>query len=77
MSSLTVRRIVVWLVSFVLGFITIDLIVTIGFPILKPEAAGITLDKFGFGYFIVSYIPVSLIFVVWLDALIGAKILPD
>ena len=77
MSSLTVRRIVVWIVSFILGFITIDIIVTVGFPILKPEAVGITLDKFGFGYFIVSYIPVSLIFVVWLDALIGSKILPD
>ncbi len=77
MSSLTVRRIVVWLVSFILGFITIDIIVTVGFPILKPEAVGITLGAFGFGYFIVSYIPVSLIFVVWLDALLGSKILPD
>lgn len=77
MSSLTVRRIVVWVVSFILGFVTVDLIVTVGFPILKPEAAGITLDKFGFGYFIVSYIPVALIFVTWLDALMGTKILPD
>jgi hypothetical protein len=77
MSSLTVRRIVVWLVSFVLGFVTTYLLVVVGFPILKPEAAGITLDKFGFGYFIVSYIPVALIFVTWLDALMGTKILPD
>ncbi len=77
MSSLTVRRLVVWIVSFVLGFVTTYLLVVVGFPILKPEAAGITLDKFGFGYFIVSYIPVALIFVTWLDALLGTKILPD
>lgn len=77
MSSLAVRRIVVWIVSLILGFITVDLIVTVGFPILKPEAVGITLDKFGFGYFIVSYIPVALIYVTWLDALMGTKILPD
>lgn len=77
MSSLAMRRIVVWGVSFILGFVVTYLIVTVGFPFLKPEAAGITLDKFGFGYFIVSYIPIVLIFVVWLDALMGTNILPD
>jgi hypothetical protein len=77
MSSLTVRRIVVWIVSFILGFVTTYLIVVVGFPILKPEATGITLSDFGFGYFIVSYIPIALIFVTWLDALMGTKILPD
>jgi hypothetical protein len=77
MSSLTVRRIVVWLVSLVLGFVTTYLLVVVGFPILKPEASGITLAKFGFGYFIVSFIPVALIFVTWLDAIMGTKILPD
>jgi hypothetical protein len=77
MSSLAVRRIVVWIVSFILGFVVTYLLVVVGFPILKPEAAGITLAKFGFGYFIVSYIPVALIFVTWLDALMSTKILPD
>ena len=77
MSSLTIRRIVVWVVSFILGFVVEYLIITVGFPILKPEAAGMTLSQFGFGYFIVSYIPIGLIFVVWLDALMGTKILPD
>lgn len=77
MSSLTVRRIVVWVISFILGFVATYLLVVVGFPILKPEAAGITLQNFGFGYFIVSYIPVALIFVTWLDALMGTKILPD
>ena len=77
MSSLTVRRLIVWLVSLVLGFILVDIIVTVGFPIVKPESAGITLAKFGFGYFIVTYIPIVLICVTWLDAFMGTKILPD
>lgn len=76
-SSLTVRRLIVWALSFVLGFVVTYLIVTVLFPILKPESAGITLEKFGFGYFIVSYIPIALIFVTWLDALMGTNILPD
>lgn len=77
MSSLAVRRLVVWGISAVLGFVLTYLIITVGFPIVKPEAAGMTLDKYGFGYFIVTYIPIVLIFVTWLDAFLGTKILPD
>lgn len=77
MSSMTVRRLVVWGISAVLGFVLTYLIVTVGFPIVKPEAAGMTLEKFGFGYFIVTYTPIVLIFVTWLDAFLGTKILPD
>ncbi len=77
MSSLNVRRLIVWLVSFVLGFVLVYLIVTVGFPLVKPESAGITLAKFGSGYFIVTYIPIVLICVTWLDAFMGTKILPD
>jgi hypothetical protein len=77
MSTLTVRRLIVWVVSLILGFILVDIIVTVGFPIVKPESAGITLAKFGFGYFIVTYIPIVLICVTWLDAFMGTKILPD
>ncbi len=77
MSSLAVRRLVVWGISAVLGFVVTYLIVTIGFPVVKPEAAGMTLEKFGFGYFIVTYIPIMLIHVTWLDAFLGTNILPD
>lgn len=77
MSSLTVRRLLVWGISFALGFVVTYLIIVVGFPIVKPESAGITLEQYGFGYFIVSYIPIALIFVVWLDAFMGTGILPD
>ena len=77
MSSLNVRRLSVWLVSFGLGFVITYLLVTVGFPLVKPETAGITLAKYGFGYFIVTYIPIVLICVTWLDAFMGTKILPD
>lgn len=77
MSSLTFKRLTVWGISFVLGFVVTYLLVVVGFPILKPEAAGITLEKYGFGYFIVTYIPIVLISVTWLDAFMSTNILPD
>ncbi|MBL8116206.1 MAG: hypothetical protein J0L63_00155 [Anaerolineae bacterium] len=77
MSSLNVKRLIVWLVSFALGFVVTYLIVVVGFPILKPEAAGMTLEEYGFGYFIVTYVPIGLIFVTWIDAFMDTKILPD
>lgn len=77
MSSLNLRRLVVWGLSVGLGFVVTYLLVVVGFPILKPESAGITLEKYGFGYFIVTFVPIVLIFVTWLDAFMGTSILPD
>lgn len=77
MSSLNLRRLVVWGLSVVLGFVVTYLLIVVGFPILKPESAGITLEKYGFGYFIVTFVPIVLIFVTWLDAFMGTNILPD
>jgi len=36
MSSLNVRRLIVWVVSFILGFVLTYLLVTVGFPLVKP-----------------------------------------
>lgn len=77
MSSLNLRRLVVWGLSVALGFVVTYLLIVVGFPILKPESAGITLEKYGFGYFIVTFVPIVLIFVTWLDAFMGTNILPD
>jgi hypothetical protein len=77
MSSLTVRRLIVWLVSLALGFVVSWLLVVVGFPIIKPESAGITLERYGTGYFLVTMVPIALIFVTWLDRFMGTKILPD
>jgi hypothetical protein len=77
MSSLTVRRLAVWAVSLVLGFVISWLIITVGFPILLPSARSITIQDYGYIYFLVTMIPISLVFVIWLDALMNTKILPD
>ncbi|MCB9455120.1 MAG: hypothetical protein H6671_03925 [Anaerolineaceae bacterium] len=77
MSSLTIRRLIVWVVSMVLGFVVGWLIVTVGFPIIKPESAGITVEDFGTMYFLVMSVPIGLIFVTWLDMFFDTKILPE
>jgi type IV secretory pathway TrbL component len=77
MSELTVRRLIVWGVSFVLGFIVSVVIIGVGFPILLPSAHGVSIQEYGYIYFLVTMIPIALVFVVWLDALMGTKILPD
>jgi hypothetical protein len=77
MSSLAVRRLIVWGVSFALGFVISWAIVVIGFPILKPVAAGMTIADYGTIYFLVTMVPISLVFVIWLDKFMGTKILPD
>ncbi len=77
MSSLFVRRLVVWGVSFILGFVITYLLIVVGFPIINHTAAGITIQEFGTIYFLVTMVPIALILVTWLDKFMGTKILPD
>ena len=87
MSSLTTKRIIVWAVSGFLGFLTAYLIIAVGFgllplisipPIITPVLAeGISIEKYGIIYFITTAFPLALIYVVWLDYFLDAKILPD
>jgi len=77
MSSLTIRRLIVWVVSLVLGFVVAALIIVVGFPIIKPEAAGLTLKTYGTIYYLSTAGPIALIFVVWLDYFMDTHILND
>lgn len=87
MSSLTVRRIIVWVVSGVLGFITALLIITVGFsilpflslpPIITPvQSIPVSIQEYGIIYFITTALPLALLYMVWLDRFMGAKILPE
>jgi accessory gene regulator protein AgrB len=77
MSSLFVRRLIVWVVSFVLGFVISWLLIVVGFPLINSNAAGITLQDYGTIYFLVTMVPIALVFVTWLDKFMGTKILPD
>lgn len=87
MSSLTIRRIIVWVVSLALGFLTAYLIITVGFgllpsislpPIITPvQSYPITIGRFGIIYFITAAGPLALVYLTWLDYFLGTKILPD
>lgn len=87
MSSLTIRRLVVWVVSGVLGFLTSLLIITVGFsvlpfisipPIITPvQSQAVSIGEYGIIYFITTAFPLVLMYMVWLDHFMGTKILPD
>lgn len=77
MSSLFIRRLIVWVVSMALGFGLAWLIVVVGFPLIKPEQAGMTIQKYGSIYFLTTAVPLGLIFVIWLDYFLDTRILPD
>lgn len=92
MSSLTVRRIIVWVVSMVLGFIVGYGIITVVFDLLPllhiipligwlfegiKSPQGISLEEYGIQYFLFTSIPIGLVFVIWLDAFMDTRILPD
>lgn len=82
MSSLTIRRIIVWVVSMVLGLIVGYGIITVGFDLLPLFSAvqtpqGVSIEEYGIQYFLFTSIPIGLVFVVWLDAFMDTRILPD
>lgn len=72
------KRLVVWAVSMVLGFVIAALIVTVLLPSVPVQGGNaISLEKYGVQYLFWTAFPIGLIFVVWLDALLGTRILPD
>ena len=82
MSSLTVRRTIVWVVSMGLGFVIGYLIITVGFDALPLFTAvqipqGVSIAEYGIQYFLVTAVPIGLIFVTWLDYFMGTKIFSD
>jgi hypothetical protein len=79
MSSLTLRRIFVWVVSMLLGFALTALFITLVLHRLVASGTGepVTLQKYGQIYFLVTAIPIGLIFVCWLDYFMDTRILPD
>ncbi|MYD09531.1 MAG: hypothetical protein F4X02_05735 [Chloroflexi bacterium] len=92
MSSLTIRRIIVWVVSMVLGLVAGYGIITVGFDLLPvlhyipligflfegiKSPQGISLQEYGIQYYLFTSIPIGLVFVIWLDAFMDTRILPD
>lgn len=82
MSSLTIRRIIVWVVSMILGLIVGYGTITIGFDMLPLFSAvqtpqGVSIEEYGMIYFLFTAVPIGLVFVIWLDAFMDTRILPD
>jgi heme/copper-type cytochrome/quinol oxidase subunit 2 len=79
MSSLTIRRLIVWVVSMVVGTVIGLLIITFALPGLSPDpnAAAVSIDEYGRIYFITTVIPIGLIFMTWLDYVLDTRIWPD
>lgn len=82
MSSLTLKRIFVFGVSTVLGFLSGWLTITAGFNMLPlissietPQA--VTIAEYGYQYFFWTAMPIGVVFVIWLDAVMDTGILPD
>lgn len=72
MPKLTPRQIIgygVWFISFFIGFVITALLVFV--------ALDTDLDRFGMSLFVLSTISLAMVFVIWLDYLLGTKILPD
>jgi hypothetical protein len=82
MSSLTVKRIFVVVLSQVLGFVTSYLIITVGFNSLPAFSAietpqGRTIMEYGPQYFFWTFFPIGVVFMIWLDVFFETEILPD
>lgn len=79
MSALTVRRIVVWIISIGLS-IAATLGILYGFlPAVNPNpfAGPVTPAEYGWQYFFWTAFPIALIFMTILDHILETKIWPD
>ena len=79
MSSLTIRRLIVWAVSLGLGVILSWLVLTFLLPALSPNPneEPITIATYGYQYFFWTAFPFALIFVTIFDAFMDTRIWPD
>jgi hypothetical protein len=79
MNSLTVRRLICWAVGMGTGFIVSWLVITFALPALSPDphAKSVSIAEYGRGYFLVTMVPIGLIFVTILDGILDARIWPD
>jgi len=77
MSSRSIRRLIVWVVSMGLGLVMAWVIITFIFPIIKPEATGITIGKYGRIYFLTTAVPLGFVVLIWLDYFLDTQILVD
>lgn len=82
MSPLNVKRLVVIVISQVIGFLITALIISVGFDLLPLISSiqtpqGVSIAEYGTIYFLVTAVPIGIIVMIGLDAVMDTKILPD
>lgn len=82
MSGLGLKRIFVWVISQILGFVTTYLIITVGFDLLPLISSvqtpqGVSIQEYGIIYFLFTSVPIGLVFMIIIDAVVDSRILPD
>jgi hypothetical protein len=82
MSPLTIKRLVVVVISQLIGFVLGFLIITLGFDALPLISSiqtpqGVSIAEYGNLYFLATAIPLGIIVMIWMDAILDTKILPD
>jgi len=82
MSSLTTKRIAVVVISQIIGFIVAALIISVGFDLLPLFTSvqvpqGRSIAEYGIEYFIVTAVPLGIVVMIWMDAFLDTRILPD
>lgn len=82
MSALNLKRLVVIILSQALGIVLTGLMIGPGFDLLSallgsPAIRGISPAVYGTIYFLATSIPIGLIIMIWMDAFLDTKILPD
>jgi hypothetical protein len=78
MSSLLVRRLLVFVIGFVLGSVVSAAFVILVLPWLGPNDGNpIPISKYGYQYFFWTAFPLGVMFIIWLDYFLDTKILPD
>lgn len=82
MSGLNLKRTIVITISLALGFLTAWLIITVGFSVLPlftsvetPQPRSIA--EYGIQYFLVTAVPIGIVYMIWLDKFLDTNILPD
>ena len=78
MSPLTIRRLIVWTVSMILGALMTFVVLTFFLPWNNPSpnAEVVSAVKYGTGYFVGTTFAFGMIFVTILDHFMDTKIWP-
>jgi hypothetical protein len=82
MSGLTLKRLLVIVISQILGLIVGWLIISVGFNSLRWVSAvetpqGRSIAEYGIQYFLWTAVPIGIVIMIWLDKFVDTRILPD